>query len=280
MISTRNIVPALAPAEQSAPTYLASASSRNGLLIINADDWGRDAKTTDRIFECVALGTVSSASAMVFMEDSERAAVLSRDHSIDVGLHLNFTTPFSAPKVPAGLREHHARVARFLLSNRLCQVIYHPGLTPSFEYLMAAQIEEFRRIYGEGPHRVDGHHHMHLCANVLFASLLPAETIARRNFSFQPGEKGRANRLYRSLIDRHLAKRHHVTDFFFSLPPLEPKERLDRIFAIAAHSVVELETHPINPQEHEFLTGDGIRRRTKNISIARGFALPSFAPLQ
>ena len=42
--------------------------------MINADDWGRDARTTDRILECFQHGVLSSASGMVFMEDSERAA--------------------------------------------------------------------------------------------------------------------------------------------------------------------------------------------------------------
>ena len=74
-----------------------------GFLIVNADDWGRDAETTDRIFECVVPGAVSSVSAMVFMQDSERAAGIAREHGIEAGLHLNFTTPFSAPGTPAPL---------------------------------------------------------------------------------------------------------------------------------------------------------------------------------
>src|SRR6185369_10838794 len=65
-----------------------------GLLILNADDWGRDSKTTNMILDCVVRGSVSSTSAMVFMEDSERAAALARQHRVDCGLHLNFTTPF------------------------------------------------------------------------------------------------------------------------------------------------------------------------------------------
>ena len=40
-----------------------------GLLILNADDWGRDRLTTDRILDCCLLEAVSSVSAMVFMED-------------------------------------------------------------------------------------------------------------------------------------------------------------------------------------------------------------------
>jgi len=246
---------------------------RRGTLIINADDWGRDSETTNRILECARAGSVSSASAMVFMEDSERAADLAREHAVDVGLHLNFTTPFSASMKPQPLADYHARVSRFLLRNPLCKVMYHPGLASSFEYLVAAQLEEFQRIFGECPRRIDGHHHMHLCANVLFGGLLPGGTIARRNFSFQPGEKSRANRFYRGVIDRALAKRHQLTDFLFSLPPLEPAERLERIFEAAARAVVELETHPINPEERRFLMEGGVLRFAREFPIARSFTL-------
>src|SRR5213594_3601887 len=74
-----------------------------GLLILNADDWGRDRGTTGRILDCALRGAVSSVSAMVFMEDSERAAAIARERGIDAGLHLNFTTSFSAEGCPAGI---------------------------------------------------------------------------------------------------------------------------------------------------------------------------------
>src|SRR5271157_4739744 len=77
-----------------------------GLLIINADDWGRDRETTERTFECILRGAVSSVSAMVFMGDSERAAAIAKENAIHAGLHLNFTTPFSAPDCPTRLAEH------------------------------------------------------------------------------------------------------------------------------------------------------------------------------
>lgn len=270
-------VPASDPALESKLVESTGKSSRTGVLIVNADDWGRNVETTDRILECVLRGAVSSASAMVLMEDSERAAAIARERGVDVGLHLNFTTPFSATVASGRLTEHHERVAHFLLRNRLSQVVYHPGLTSSFEYLMAAQLEEFRRLYGEEPHRVDGHHHMHLCANVLFAGLLPAGTIARRNLSFQPGEKSGVNRFYRGLIDRLLARRHRLTDFFFSLPPLEPAERLHRIFALASQSVVEVESHPVSPEEYRFLAGGEIFGRTGAVRVAsfRSFSFNS-----
>jgi len=244
-----------------------------GVLIINADDWGLDADTTDRIAECAALGTVSSASAMVLMEDSERAADLARERAFEVGLHLNLTSPFTAHSVSPKVEEHHQRVRSFLRRSRLSQAIYHPGLANSFQYVVSVQLDEFSRLFGKPPRRVDGHHHMHLCANVLFAGLLPEGTIARRNFSFLRGEKSGINRLYRRAMDHVLAKRHRLTDYFFSLPPLEPASRLERIFALARNSSVEVETHPVNPEEYKFLTGGAVLCWSKECQIARGYTL-------
>src|SRR6266478_3108081 len=72
-------------------------------------------ETTGHIFQCALRKTVSSVSAMVFMEDSVRAAAMARESGIDAGLHLNLTTPFSARNCPARLQEHQREVAGYLL---------------------------------------------------------------------------------------------------------------------------------------------------------------------
>jgi hypothetical protein len=240
----------------------------SGLLIVNADDWGRDRLTTDRTLTCAELGAVTSVSAMVFMEDSERAAAVACERRIERGLHLNLTTPFSGSGCPAGLREHQQRLARFLGRHRLAQVVFHPWLVRSFEYVVAAQLEEFRRIYGMEPDRIDGHHHMHLCGNVLLRRLLPEGAVVRRSFSFGHGEKSVWNRFYRQQVDRWLARRHRLVDFFFSLAPLEPPSRLERIVSLARESVVEVETHPVEPLEYRFLVDGEIFRRARGARIA------------
>jgi predicted glycoside hydrolase/deacetylase ChbG (UPF0249 family) len=237
-----------------------------GLLIINADDWGRDRENTNRIAECVHHGSVSSVSAMVFMEDSERAASIAREGKTYAGLHLNLTMPFSAPPCSRELVKHQERVIAFLRSHAFARIVFHPGLARSFEYVVAAQLEEFARIYGDAPQRIDGHHHMHLCANVVFGRLLPPGTIVRRNFSFQPGEKSLGNRLYRRFIDGRLARRHCLTDSLFLLPPLET-ERLQPMFSLAATTNVEIETHPVHPDEYKFLTGQEVFRLAKGVRI-------------
>jgi hypothetical protein len=169
------------------------------------------------------------------------------------------------------LREHQQAIARRLLRHRFAQVMFYPELIKPFQYIVSAQLEEFCRLYGTAPLRLDGHHHMHLCANVLLGGLLPRGTIARRSFSFDGGEKSVANRFYRRGVDRILARRHFLADFFFSLVPLEPAVRLKRIFSLGRQFVVEVETHPINPREHQFLTEGEIFRWVSDCPIADHF---------
>src|SRR5271154_3268113 len=221
------------------PSKRPATPNLSGALILNADDWGRDTANTSRTLDCIEKGTVSSVSAMVFMEDSERAARIAREKGIDAGLHLNLSTAFSAAAVPQKLADHQRKVSRYLWPSRFAYTVYHPGLNKSFEYVVKAQLDEFARLFGALPQRVDGHHHMHFAANVLFGGLLPAGSIARRNFSFSSGEKSFANRAYRKALDWQLGRNHKLTDYFFSLPPLQPAERLDRMVALSRTAVVE-----------------------------------------
>jgi chitin disaccharide deacetylase len=248
-----------------------AGSASTGSLIINGDDWGRNRETTDRTLDCIRAATMSGVSAMMFMEDSERAAEIAREHGVDTGLHLNFTEPFSAKHCSRQFADRQNRVSAYLRCNSLARVFSNFGLRQSFEYLVAAQLDEYRRLYGKGPKRFDGHHHQHLCANVVYADLLPAGTLVRRNFSFAAGEKSWVNRLYRKAIDRRLARNHDLVDFLFSMKPLEPVSRLQRIFSIARHSLVELETHPVVPEEHRFLTSGEILPLLGDVKVALNF---------
>ena len=239
----------------------------SGVLIINADDWGMDQASTDRALACVQRGAVSSVSAMVLMEDSERAAARAREHGVDCGLHLNLTAAFTGPGVSSRLQEQQRRIRSFLRSHALAPALYHPGLAGCFAAVVQAQLEAFERAYGEPPRRIDGHHHMHLCANVRMQKLLPAGTIVRRNFSFTAGEKNWLNRWYRRRQDAHLTRRYRTADYFFSLPPMDPA-RLRRICCLAETAAVEMETHPVRDEEYRFLM-----REETGIRVARGYLL-------
>ena len=247
-------------------------------VIVNADDWGRDVSTTDRTLDCMLHGAISSVSAMVFMEDSERAADLARQYGIGSGLHLNFTARPTARNCPQRLTDHQDLIGRFLGSSRLAPIFYHRRLVASFDYVVKAQFEEYERLYGTQVNRVDGHHHMHLCRNVIVQGLLPAGIIVRRNLTFRSGEKGYINRLYRRRQDEHLACRHPMTDFFFDLQPVAPVERLRQICSLAGQFNIELETHPVRDSEYTFLMDGGIARCTDQVAVARDYILRSRVP--
>jgi predicted glycoside hydrolase/deacetylase ChbG (UPF0249 family) len=238
------------------------------MLIVNADDLGRLPATTDSILACYAKRRITSTSAMVFMQDSERAAGLALASGIDLGLHINFSERFTGDSVPKPLREGHDRICRFLTANKYALLVYHPFLRRQFRFVFEAQYAEFKRLYGREPSHLDGHQHMHLASNMLFDHLLPEGTKVRRSFSFRPGEKSRVNRLYRAAVDRRLARRHRLTDYFFALAQHPGLDRLRRVIQLAKEANVELMTHPQVQKEYDFLMSDEYGRAVSAVRMA------------
>ncbi len=234
------------------------------MLLVNADDWGRSVEETDAAHRCWKSGTVTQVSAMMFMADSERAAEIALGDEIPAGLHLNLTEPFSG-HVGNTLEKHQGRVARFLKSSKLAQLVYNPLISESLNYTLQAQWEEFSRHYGRPPARIDGHLHMHLCANLLFSRAIPEQSAVRRNFSFGPGEKNLLNRTFRRISDRWLSQRYRLTDYFFALSQNLSMERLAKIVALSVDHEVELMTHPIMEEEFRFLMSDAFATLTKPV---------------
>ena len=76
------------------------------------------------------------------------------------------------------------------------------------------------------------------------------------------------NRFYRQTIDAILAQRHSLVDYLFSLPPLDSPGRLERIFSLANDYTVEVETHPVRPDEYRFLMSEQFHRITDDIRMA------------
>lgn len=242
----------------------------DALVIVNADDWALNAAVTDSILACAQARAISSVSAMVFMDDSQRAADLARQHDIDAGLHLNLTCAFTAAGVPSKLLEHQHRISAFLRYERYARVLFNPLLARSFDYVTRAQIEEFERLYGAAPRRIDGHHHMHLCANVLVQKLLPPQAVIRRNQSFAAGEMSALNRWYRRTQDSYVARHFTTADYFFDLCPIETS-RLARILDRARDWSVEIGCHPDRMEESEFLMSGELAGW--GVAIAPGYTL-------
>lgn len=225
------------------------------MLIINADDWGGWKSATDAALACYQAERITSVSAMVFMEDSDRGAKIANDFGIDAGLHANFTLAFSDLHCPPELRRQQDRIRRFLKCNKYAQLLYNPFLRGAFRSVYQAQAEEFRRLYGRAPSHIDGHQHMHLCTNMVLGGILPAGERVRRSFSFRPDEKSAINRAYRHWVDSRLRVRHQLVDHFFSLSQQLRWRQIARVIRFSQSAAVELMTHPEWAEEYAFLTG-------------------------
>jgi predicted glycoside hydrolase/deacetylase ChbG (UPF0249 family) len=225
------------------------------MLFINADDWGWIEETTNRILTCYRQDRIHSASAMTFMKNSERAAELARECGLPIGLHLNFTQEFTGDGVTTKLRDQQRLVAAYLKARKMNQILFNPFLHKAFDYVFQVQRDEFYRLYGKEPNRLDGHDHMHLCMNMLFSRRFPKGLKLRRNFTFGSDEKGPINRFYRRLVDRWLISRFQCSDCFFSLKPIEP-ERIRRIVLLSKSAEVELMVHPGVDKEYQYLLSE------------------------
>ena len=239
------------------------------MVIITADDYGKNVHATDSILKCFENQRITSASAMVFMEDSERAATLASKTKLEMGLHLNFTMPFNEVNVSPKIINHQKKVVSYLTKSKLAQAIYNPLLADSFHFLFLSQQEEFVRLYGRQPAFYNGHHHMHLCANMLMGKILPEGECVRRTFTFDKSEKNIFNRFYRHILDSFVATRFSSTDSFFSILPLGNQNRLQGILNRSAFSDVEIEVHPENSEEIKFLLSDQFNQLTASIHAGK-----------
>lgn len=226
------------------------------MLIITADDWGKNTAATDNSMLCFKNGRITSMSAMVFMRDSERAADLARESGVESGLHLNFSLPFDGPVRSEKLLTSQLRLTAFLEKSRFAPMLYNPFLNKDFEYVYMAQYDEYVRLYGMVPAHINGHRHKHLCWNVLIDGLIPRGSRVRRSFTFHWGEKNPINLMCRRLIDKIVAGKYVCTDSFFSLVPIDKNDRLQTIINLSKESVVELMVHPERKEELDYLMRD------------------------
>jgi predicted glycoside hydrolase/deacetylase ChbG (UPF0249 family) len=236
------------------------------MLIINADDFGRDTVTTNNIVMCFRKNLITSTSAMVFMQDSERAACVALEHNLEVGLHLNLDEQFTGTAAPGLLRGDLTKVGTFLTSSKFSQVIYNPMLQSQFEYLFKAEYEEFLRLYRRPPAHINGHHHRHLCSNVLLGKIIPDGSRVRRSFTFERGERNIANRLYRRFVDSVVKRRFITTDMFFAAIPSEQLNILKKHIGLAKIHNVELMVHLSSQTDVEYLMQQGFIQDVHQVS--------------
>jgi predicted glycoside hydrolase/deacetylase ChbG (UPF0249 family) len=240
------------------------------MLIVNADDWGYDAATTERIARVFEIGAITSVSAMVHMDDSRRAAQLALERRIPAGLHLNLMESFSEAGADQTVCARQEKVVRRFRGSFIRRWLPGGSLYREAWESTTEQIEEFERLYGALPDHVDGHQHGHLSLSGMRAASRHGTRTLRPSFTFRKGEKSVANRALRSLLNRCLTRRFTSCDRFFSIRNLHPAlggQGIEEEIARSSRVDLEIMVHPGLDDEFEVLTSQSWREMLENAPL-------------
>jgi len=219
------------------------------MLIVNADDYGAATSATNAICEAFDDRAITSASGMVWMGDSARAASLAGERGLPVGLHLNLTLPFAARDVPPGVRERQRRLTEVFTSDGWREDASHWPDRGLLREAIDEQIERFCEQFGQPTH-IDGHHHVHVYDAVL--ELLPTTWPIRQLLRTPERVDARPSRR-----ELNLRRRFVTPDVTLAFEHVHPAvggaglEALDR----AKEVCVEVMTHPQRRVELDALMG-------------------------
>lgn len=233
-----------------------------GLLIVNADDWGGEVPTTEAIRAAFRAGRVTSTTAMVYMEDSERAAAIAREDGLPVGLHLNLTQAFSGADVPEPVRERQRRAVAIFSGRgedghpgtaKLRRWLWDPRVSGAVAAAVRDQVERFEALYGAPPDHVDGHNYVDTAPNVFASRALPRGAKMRNTLGAYPLDRGPmaiARAARQKLRERRFGSTRHVLHISDLDLPDDPR------LALAMTVPIEVICHPDNPAEMERLMSD------------------------
>lgn len=132
------------------------------MLIINADDFGKDSLTSKAIVECFKLGFCSSTTIMANMPDFEEAAQMAFDQKISgmVGMHLNLTEGFPLTDGMKMLPRFCSKDGQFNLSRKRPVFSLGSSERSALAKEIKEQIRKCRR-HGIKISHIDSHHHIH-----------------------------------------------------------------------------------------------------------------------
>jgi hypothetical protein len=231
----------------------------SGLLIVNADDWGGSEATTDAIQGTFEAGRITSTSALMYMEDSDRAAAIARRSGHPVGLHLNLTQAFADPATPTRIADRQRRLAETFLGEgsdsqlgtvRLRRWFYDPRLRTEIDAAIADQIERFEGLYERTPTHFDGHNYVDLCPNVFLSRPLPGGSKIRNSLDRFPLDRspmGAVRNVRQTLRSRRFASTRYV--LHIAELELGPEPPADPRLGLAKEVPVEVISHPDEPAE-------------------------------
>jgi predicted glycoside hydrolase/deacetylase ChbG (UPF0249 family) len=138
-------------------------------------------------------------------------------------------------------------VVEHLRSRRLDAQLYHPTWSSDFEHCITDQLTAFEQLYGHPPSHVDGHQHLHLAFNALFARALASVKRLRRPVNRTRNESRASRRLGRAILARAMRVRYVTTDWCFSIRALDPGLGGTGVagkLALARQASVEVFVHP------------------------------------
>ena len=231
------------------------SASKTPILIVNADDFGWNANATDRTVECFQAAQITSATALVYMQDSPRAAELALGEGIPTGLHLNLTDPFAIPSAPERQRDRHLVACRYFSDGNLRRRswIYDPRIRAEVEGTIEDQLERFRQLYGREPTHVDGHNHVQVCPNVARSKALRG--FKMRNALWAWPTKRTAMGVARTVRRLLTASGHLTSRYFIDIAELQRAggEELRRQLSQSLTTSVEVMAHPGFDHELEAL---------------------------
>jgi predicted glycoside hydrolase/deacetylase ChbG (UPF0249 family) len=227
------------------------------MLIVNADDYGLNRSNTDNIAHCFRRGSISSATIMVFREDSRRAAEIARELGIPVGLHLNISLPCDTGNMDAGLLHHQDRLVRHFSGSRLARHGHSPHIRNSLHYSLHAQLDEYRSLFNGEPTHIDGHHFLHQCTTMIVGGIIPGGTRVRPKLTEWP-YRNPAKALFGLAANRVLHSRFTMPRRTYDLDAARPG-----ILDLARKAVsesrvcdIELMVHIEKEEERDFLLCD------------------------
>ena len=229
------------------------------MIIINADDFGKNKRATDNIYRCHQRCKITTTGAMVFMKDSERSAEIAYSGDMDVGLHLNFTQNFDGKIINSQkLKEYHNQIRQYLNKSKYNSILYNPLLINQFDYVYKYQVEEFYNLFKKEPAHINGHHHMHLCTNMLMHKIIPGNKYVRTTFTFKRRQRNAMNRLYRKFISLYVERNYISTNNFYSLKAIiddyhNRADRLHEIIYLSKNHSIEISVHPEKFDEFRYL---------------------------
>jgi predicted glycoside hydrolase/deacetylase ChbG (UPF0249 family) len=120
-------------------------------LILNADDIGLHPAVDQAVAQLAGSGIVTSASILTLAAPQHDALTHMREHGIDLGLHLDFTS---------ALANRRYRTTRSVASTIVEAWSGRFDATQA-RAIVRDQLDRFGVITGHAPHFIDGHEHVH-----------------------------------------------------------------------------------------------------------------------